>query len=104
MPKKADGIANILKGRGGPPICVYGTGLERGDEVVITSNTYILKGTIFQVNRAGTVGRVNVGTRLKEEPYEVEEDDQTVDDDLAAITITITGTPGSATGSAIIDP
>ena len=105
MPKKIDGIATLLRKSASIPLRVYGTELARGDEVVITHGADMWKGRIVQVNTARTVARVIVSmARPRDEPYEVEKDDQTIDDDLAAITITITGTPGSANGNAVVDP
>lgn len=107
MSKKADGIPIVLKAPpASTPIRVYGTELAREDEVVIRDGTREWKGKIQNVNRAKTVGRVNVtGTWLvKVEQSEGEEDDVTTDDDLVAITITITSTPGSAGGTAVIEP
>ena len=75
------------------------------DDVVINGGSNVWKGKINNVNRAKTVGRVNVTctARIKEEQSEVDEGDLT-DDDLVAITITIAGTPGSASGMAVIEP
>ena len=107
MQKKVDGNPFVLKAPPATtPILVYGTELATRDEVVISDGTREWKGTIHQVNRAKTVGRVNVtGTALiKEEQSEVEDGDVTTDDDLVAITITITGTGTSAGGAAVIEP
>ena len=87
MLKKVDGIVIVLKKNGSSPIGVFGSDLATTDEVVISGGSHVWKGNIRNVNRAKTVGRVNVTlTAIKEEQSEVDEGDLT-DDDLVAITI-----------------
>lgn len=104
--KTIGGIAIVLKKTGATPIRVYGTELAINDEAVVSVGPDVWKGRIVSVNRAGTVGRVNVMhvRNALDEQSEVEDKDVTTDDDLVAITITITNTPGSAGGMAVIDP
>jgi len=104
MSKTVGGIAIGLNKTNVSNVRVYGTELATRDEVVIMSGANEWRGPIRSVNRAGTVGRATVRyAGIAKVQSEVDDEDVTFDDDLVAITITITGTPGSASGMAVIN-
>ncbi len=108
MPLKFNGIAPRIKKSGQTKIYVYGEGLNTGDTVTIRSIAKVWSGDIDAVYENGTLGEVSVQRiRRDMELLEVEVGDGALDDfvedDVAAITITIAGSEPT-NGFAVLEP